>query len=318
MKKTLKNINKIAALALIMLVGFSCDDEDIIGDNPLVSQRTVYFSNLNGATANEAAVANQAADGTMILSNNQIEIFVERSGADASQPLTVNFSTTAVFASTTDFQNEGDDASSTLVLDGDNAVTFAAGEYTTSFIISIMDDILSAGDRNLTITLDGVSDASYSVGFPNPADVRTTLNITVQDDDCPIDIPGDWVGEYTLSEAFTDGVNDGFSFGFDNVTTLTADPTSAAGIGAILNNMTGTVDDFWAVDTPLTFNTCPLTVSLSASTIELGFNVNGALATFVPANTVYDEESFTITLVGDLRNVGGSNFGEYTITIQKN
>ncbi|MEL7001539.1 MAG: hypothetical protein AAFN93_02260 [Bacteroidota bacterium] len=318
MKIFSNNLYKIAGLLLMIFIGFGCDEDDIIGDNPLVSQRNVYFSNTNVATANEAAVANQTADGEQVLTNNQIEIFLERSGQDASQPLTVNFGISAVFASTTDFQNEGDDASSTLVLDEDNAVTFAAGEYSTSFIISIIDDILSAGDREITVTLNGVSDASYSIGFPNPDEVRTTVNVTVQDDDCPIDIPGDWVGEYTLSEEFTAGVNEGLSFGAENTTVLTADPSSAAGIGAILNDMDGTPDTWWLADTPITFNTCPLTISLASNTILLNTTVNGEQANFSVLNTVYDESNFTITLVGNLGNVTGSNFGEFTITLKKN
>jgi hypothetical protein len=312
MKSIIKRYSLIAATSLIML---SCyDDELPISD--LNDRNIVYLAVSNPQEISETAVQVSTADGLASSVPNSGFIEILRTG-NISQELTVSFEVTATYLSTTDFQNAGDDASSTIDVVQEGSVTFPAGLSSAAVRVNVLDDVLSAGDKEMVITLTDAP--GFELGIGDNDQFAASQTITIVDDDCPIDIAGNLAGAYTLTEEFTAGTNDGFSFGFLTIVNLQADPTSEAGTRALLNQdaTSPAGEDFFVDNTPLTFNTCPKTLSFASSPLALDFTVNGSTATFTLLSSSYDEAGGVLTLVGNLGNAGGSNFGEYTIILTK-
>jgi hypothetical protein len=320
-------------ILLLMVTAFisACQEEDRLEINPLVSEKYVYFDENNANVMSETAEVSVTPDGQRVSTKNQLFLKINRSGNDASVALVVNISTTVVFEDTTDFANAGDDASATVDFNFDDQVTIPTGSYSSEIGIFPDDDLLSSRNKIITLTITGVSDDSYELGLPNfTADTLGEIQsedearllsqtIVIEDDDCPIDISGEWVGTYALSEEFTAGINDGFSFEFATIVQLDFNPSNPAGTAAFLGTASSSPagDDFFVEETPLLFNTCPQTLTIPNPLI-LDFTVSGATATYRVSSATYSPGSKSMVFVGILGNTGGSNFGEYTITLTKN
>jgi len=324
-------ILKYIIWSLMLTVVFTaCQEEDPLDINPLLNQNFVYFDESNATVLSEAAVTSFTADGQGASSDNQLFIQLNRSGADASNELTVNIDKSVEFVSDTDFADAGDDASATVSFDFGDQVVIPAGEYSTTLGIFSKDDLLSSGDKIVELTITGTSDATFEIGLPNFStdslgEVQSedearlvTETIIIADDDCPIDLPGDWVGTYSLSEEFTAGINDGFSFGFATIVQLDFNPNNPTGTGAFLSQASSSPagEDFFVENTPLIFNTCPQTLSI-ANPLTLAFSVSGATALYSISSATFNPAGNVLTFVGDLQNTGGSNFGEYTMVLTK-
>ncbi len=309
----MKKLYSIIMSLSILMMALSCDDsefettEDNLGRYVAFTESSVSFQESSVTTT---------ADGLSAVAGNTQSITIIRSSSDLSGALTVNMNVSVVFTSDTEFADAGDDASSTVVFSEDlSSITIPNGEASKTITITALNDNFSAGDKLITLSMTSVSESSYSLGQQQ---TRNVIDVTVIDDDCPIDLAGEFVGSYTLSEEFTAGTNEGRSFGFNNVTDLTADPESLAGTGAFLTaneDETAAGDDFWLPNTPIEFITCAGTVSFNENPLLLGFNVNDEQATFNLLSSSYSLGS--ITLVGNLGNVAGINFGEYTIELEK-
>jgi len=312
---------KLYKLLILTIVGSvwvaGCDDTDNLATGPLQGDARVYLDPGNVTTVGEGAVAQSTADGEISTTDNTFEIKVLRTGNDFSDEVTVNYEFTAVYTSTNDFVNEGDDASDDIEFSTDGTITIPANSQEGSVRIAVSDDVLSNGNRTISVSLTGVS-GGYDLGFSD-ADPKTDITITLEDDDCPIDVENDWEGTYLLTEEFTAGVNEGFSF-FSGQTVLVdmeLDPSDPSLTSVFLSDNEDTDFGFMGSDpNSLKFNTCPVTVSIDNDEV-FGFTALGGGATsLVQSSGTYNESNNTITLVGDLIEPG-ANFGEYTITLTK-
>lgn len=316
----MKKISLLFIYSLLFTFIVGCDDDDVLEDNKLLTERRVYFSGTNPSSVAETANQNLSGDGEVLASSNVINVTFERSGADASQAVTVGFSATAIFASTSDFQNEGDDAMATLTFSNENTIVIPAGAYTETLTIAVADDLLSAGDRSVTIEITSVPD-NYQIGFPSAVDPRSQLVVTIQDDDCPIDLVGDYEGDWEVVSfcAAPGSFNDGFCVSsiVGDVVTLTADTSDPTGTTAILSGGPH------AEDFVVLFQTCPQTVRIDA-TYLLTFNQNDFQATLGPADEpdvygtgTYNPDNFVIRVVGVYGNVNGAGFDEFIMEYKK-
>lgn len=289
--------------------------------NEFAGKSFVFFET-ETLSVDEAPVSGVTASGTPYLANRVAEVKILRSSPDVSSDLTVNFSIAANYTSDSDFFNAGDDALESLIIsEDDGQIVIPAGEYSATLTITVVNDILSAGNRSLEMEITGVSDNSYEIGTPASNILRKNLSVVINDDDCPIDIPGDWAGTYAVSDVAPAGSsNDGFSLGnsgfYSGDVVLTADETDPAGITAILANAAG--GNFLSdAGYNVVYNTCPQLIN--AENMPLGFIVNGSAATLVIRSRVsdYNPESFSFTIRGDLINAGGSTFGQWDFTFTK-
>ncbi len=194
-------------------------------------------------------------------------------------------------------------------LDGvtNSTITIPAGEYSTSFSVTPIDDTFFNGDTNgdpldrrLVFTLS--SNSANLVNGHADDETRTVLFV---DDDCPIVI-SDFVGTYTVAEMFTDGVNaplglaDFFGEAYQLEFSLPADdPTNTK---VIINNSAG-FNTYVADGTVMTFNTCDESV-----TFDAGDPTVALFATFTIETTSYNDNTFVIQADGPLANFGPYQF----------
>lgn len=328
MKIIMKNIlYKISLLCLSFLVFVSCDeDTEFTTDNGLQNEKFVYFALDNPLSVAEASTRVNTADGSGTNVNKQVKVTVLRTGASFDNDLTVSITTSATYASTTDFQNEGDDAAGTVVLSFEGDVVIPAGSTSGAFTFSALDNVLSDGDKEITFTIASVSDPSYSIGFPGAADTDKQM-VTIEDDDCPIDIANVWSGIWVVDKApFTPGsFNEDFSIGIavGRAVELTLDESNPAGTAAFLN----AVDDpdltsLFAAGTsvPLQFNTCPGTVLIGPDRYNLTFTQSGTTAQIVRSdepdvfgNGSFAEDGSSFKLTVTYSNTANANFDEWDI-----
>lgn len=309
--------NKNLVFALVLLLTFSaCKEEDFT----TYEQRYVAFDAASASLVESSAVL--SADGVATAGNNEVILTILRSTTDFSSPLTVGVTATATFNEDSDFFSAGDDASAKIVPTVDlSSITIPAGAVSTSFSVGLVEDLQPAGDVSVVFAITSVSDNSFDIG--QQGGIRGSFSLTIVDDDCPIDIPGLWAGEYeVLSVCAAPGAfNDGFCentakwAGLGNVT-LTADASDPLGQSAILSG------GLHADDVPISFQTCPMTVSF-----EGGYNLNivqGSQARILPTDEPdvygtgsFNEGSLSFNLVVSYTNQGGSNFDEFIIEYKK-
>ena len=290
MKNQIKNI---LLLITISVFAISCDDDPVLYES---GDYVVFESASSGVSENNTAAA----------------VRVYRSSVDLSQALTINFTFSAVYASTTDFFDEGADASDTFSTFGDVAsLTIPAGEAYGSITFYGVDDVLSSGDKTVTITIASVSLSSYNIGFPGPDSNQAVHSLTIIDDDCPIDLAS-FEGGYTMTVL---GTEDSCCPDFDlcadpgrdcsGAVTLTADASDPSGTSAILTHPS------FGSPYGIKFVTCPLqTEVITPMSSWFGFAWNMQQG---GSPGSYDEVSKTIKIVGVL---GGN--GDFEITLTKN
>ncbi len=304
----MKRFNKILLGLALLAFAVSCEETEFetTGEN---LGNFVSFST-GAASVNENS-GSTTADGTSTVSGSNYVIRILRSTTDLSQPLTVNISSSITFATTSDFANAGDDASSTVLFSSSiNTVEIPAGEAEANVTFSTINDDFSAGDKSVILTITGTSDASYALGAPQAA-IGNTLAITVVDDDCPIDIAS-FEGEYTMTVVGTPGAPfDGFDLcasaarDCSGVVTLAADPSDPLGQTAILTHPS------FGGEYKIQFITCPLeTAVVQPMTSFFGVGAWQMQQGSIPGN--YNEDSKDISIVGVL----GTN-GDFTINLKK-
>jgi len=298
------NFKFLYIFLMMAIISISCEDEDVLDDNPLLTERLVYISDVTPVSVSEATNSSTSADGEISNSLNTLDITVQRSGRDVSQEVTVSLDISVVYTMTTNFFNEGDDASGTIIVPGDNPeITIPSGAYEASQKIRIVNDDLSTGDRLLTASISSVS-GDYAIGFPNENESRTSIEITVQDDDCPIDIVA-WEGNYTMVSIIRP--SDGLDLcGFGTCTdtgVITVDTTDPTGTSLILTLPSGFADPL-----ELQMITCPQEVAIKNSTDILGsfgsFNWSQNIEDDGPNLGSYDPDTFRLTFWGGLDTPG--------------
>lgn len=78
------------------------------------------------------------------------------------------------------------------IVDNKSQFSIATGEYSDDILIRMIDNTDTDGNKELKITLTGNS-AGANIGYLGPDALGSTLNLTILDDDCPLQL----VGEYT-------------------------------------------------------------------------------------------------------------------------
>jgi hypothetical protein len=310
-------IFKLIIFTTLLSVIQACDVSEF--QNEFSGKNFVFFS-VSSLSLGEGGSSGTTVSGTPITYPSVAEVVVNRSG-DASNALTVNIDLDATFVTDSDFFEAGDDATGTFDTNFETSVVIPAGAYSTKFTVTAVNDLLSSGNKLLKFTITGTSDNAFTPGVPGGAVPRNILNFTITDDDCPINLTGDWGGTYTVEDVAPAGsTNAGLSLkalGFyAGGISLAADATDAAGITALLSNSGG---GFLPVgNTSIVFNTCPKTLTVP-NPFNLGFNVNGSQARITTfREVIFNPDTKTLIIRGTLINAGGLNFGSWDLTFTKN
>lgn len=206
------------------------------------------------------------------------------------------------------FSLDGEDASRFIISPANGSLQIPAGEVSANITIQAIDNVIVDGDLNFTITL--TSDSDKPVGIGGEGVRNHIINVTIVDNDCPVDING-FVGTYTVSENFTAGVNapNGLRnfFGESYQLELSLAPNDPSGTKLVVNNSFG-FDTYIVNGTILAFDTCNNKITFNGNS-----SVQVALfRTFVYTESSYDETNFTINATGPL-----ATFGAYQFTFTK-
>lgn len=206
------------------------------------------------------------------------------------------------------FTLEGADASRFTITPAGGTVQIPAGEVSATINVLPIDNVIVDGDSSFSIVLS--PDGDKPVGLAGQGINSSSFDLTIVDNDCPIDIDG-FVGTYTVSENFTAGNNapSGLSDFFTETyqIELTLAPSDPSGTKLILNNSAG-FNKYIPDGTVLAFDTCNGKITFDGKPeVEVGL-----FRTFVYTASRYDETDFVIGATGPL-----ATFGEYQFTFTK-
>lgn len=305
----MKSINYYKSLLVTAALAFgilSCDDssEFVTFDQPYVAfeESTVSISE---------ATATTSADGVSVKTGTVHNIEIRRSSTNLDEPLTVNLSAQAKYLDDNEYVSAGDDASDAVRFAGDiSSVTFQPGEVRKSFEVITDDDDLSSGDKMVTVTITSVSDDKYNIGYEE-ATFSATTEITVVDDDCPIDL-ATFEGNYKITSVV--GGDNSCCPGFElcgpygdcsPIATLTADPSDPTGTTALIEH------PILGAPYKIQFITCPQEVLV----LEALPSFMGRSTWQMPQGSVmgtYNDDTKAINIVGLL---GGN--GDFIIKMSK-
>lgn len=293
-------------IASVLFMGFLGCEEPTFEKTPSY----VAFESPS-ASISEASITD-TQDGESTSTGNFYTGRVYRSSSDLSTELTVDMDIGGVYAKTTDFADEGDDASSTFTSSFNESIVIPAGKTDAIFVISTVNDLFSSGNKNVVLSITGTSDASYEVGYSS-AGISGDFSLTIIDDDCPIAIDN-WVDTYIVKrEVFTGGTNEGVSFatifGRTYQLEFKRDPSDATGTKVIIDNSDG-FDEFVSDGTVMSFLTCPGEVTFDALSIFV--NTGNGFVTLVVETATYNEDAFEIEVNGEL-----GPFGPYQFILAK-
>ncbi|WP_462248008.1 hypothetical protein [Ekhidna sp.] len=302
-------LNKIFLVLILAVAVIACEEKDAgeLVNAELTGATRVYLDPANASQVSETSNVVSSGDGTTsVTGENTVEIAVIRTGTDFSSEATVGFTATTTYAVTSDFFDEGDDASGTVTFSNEGTITIPAGQSRGFVVVAIADDVVATGDRVINVTLTDTSAGELGL---NDATPFTTLALTIIDDDCPIAI-ADWVGVYDVDENFTDGVNAPFGladfFGESYQVEIALDPTDNTGTKVVITNSAG-FNQYFNDGLVMTFLTCPGQVSFSEPAPNVALFRDYAFET-----SSYNEGNFSIKCEGPL-----ATFGPYQFTLTK-
>jgi hypothetical protein len=286
---TIKTTKLLVAIFMVAAIFAGCDTLDFEeADKTLDAPDYVTFQD-GSASVSEA------------VGDDGLSVQLNRSNAD--QSLTVVLSVESTFV------GSEEDASDEFTVDPSNLeVTFAEDEYTTTFQILPVNNDFSDGDKLVTVTIESVSSSEFVIGYPGPDQLNSASDITIVDDDCPIDFAG-WEGTYNVAEVFTAGTNEGSTlagiFGETYLLEISQDDSDPTGFTYIINNADG-ADQYVPDGTTVVFNSC-------GGTLEFPQPLNIAVfADMTIEEATFNEASFSMTASGPL-----GNFGPYEFTFTK-
>lgn len=303
-------------MALFLSLGIlACEDEQD-GFTKFEQSYVAFSSDAANIQESQTVIA---ADGQPITAGSTYTVELIRSSTDLSSPLTVTVAVNGVFTDSTGFALPGDDASSTFTITEDvTAVTIPAGKVSAQFQVAAKNDLEPSGNKQITLSIQSVSDPSYQIGLGAGENRRRAqLDLTVVDDDCPIDLAafeGEW--EVTNFVGAPGAYNEGYQVqaAIGTTVTLTPDPSDPLGTTAFLTG--GVHGDQNVV---IKFITCQKSVFM-----EGRYTVAGTSFEIKPTNEPetygtgsYNEDSQKISLVVDLTNANNANYQEFVIEYQK-
>lgn len=276
----MKNIVRLFALASLVVVATSCEEqENLVYGGP----DFIQFANASSSGTETDGAASPFVTTVLV-------------GSDSNDAgVTVNFTVTS------------SDPSRYSVSPAGGTLEIPAGEFSGEILITPVNNLDVDGDLEITITLQESS--SLPAGLGGEGVNLASKTITLIDDDCPIDIDA-FVGTFAVSENFTAGVNSPFGladfFGEAYQLELSLAPGDVTGTKVEINNSAGFnvyIDD----GTIMSFNACPGTISFDA-----GFPVVALFTTFVYDASTYDEATSVIQATGPL-----ASFGPYQFTFTR-
>jgi len=276
-----KIMKKVYLMLSCLALAFSCEDIDQINGD-LASTQWLQFENATQSSGeNEGAIL--------------VPVIYASEANDTD--IDVSFTYTA-------------DATEGFTVEPANGiVTIPAGEFYGYITVTPVDDIIAGDNIVLDFSIEGNTD--YNLGIAGDGVYNVHSIVTIVEDDCPIDLAADWVGNYSVVEGFTPGsTNEGITlasnFGEVYQLTLSADTSDATGTSAIWNNTAG-FNSYFPNGTEMSFLTCSEQVAFTGgSTVIADFDV------LVYATATFNPSSFSITGTGDL-----GDFGEYSYTLTK-
>ena len=168
-----------------LLWGCAEDAPNEISSNQLTEGQFVYFDPQSSTTVDEAKTTVSLADGSVTRVASEVNISVLRTGTDLTEAITVQYVATVVYAESTDFADEGADASETVHFSAD-VITIPAGRTNGSLTITTDNDELPTGSKIISLEITGVPDP-YQIGFPVKGSELNDYEVTVIEDDCPFD-----------------------------------------------------------------------------------------------------------------------------------
>lgn len=181
-------------------------------------------------------------------------------------------------------------------------VTIPAGEFVGYITITPVNDLIAGDNIVLNFTIEN---NSMPVGIAGQGIYNVTSEVTIIEDDCPI-ASNDWEGDYSVTEVFTSGVNEGLTlagaFGESYLVHLSLDTTDPTGTKFNLSNALG-FNVYFDAGTTLTFLTCTKQVQFNPTTPRLA-----EFAEFTNEISNYVDDTFTIKCNGSLGNYGPYEF----------
>ncbi|WP_425392596.1 hypothetical protein [Ekhidna sp.] len=193
----MKIINKLLpVIAFIAVFVFtSCKDEALVGPSSL--NNVVYLSDTSASVS-------EAGGSTALV--------VARTTSDYSSSLSVSVSVSAVYATTTEFANAGDDATGSYTINK-TTVEFASNVSQDTIIVTAVDDLNASGPKLVTVTLSEAS--GYTIGTDEKSSFHAFTTVEIVDNDCPIP---SIVGEFSVTTTDTSPAG---CDGVTNVVTIT-------------------------------------------------------------------------------------------------
>ncbi|MDX1829986.1 MAG: hypothetical protein R3342_10620 [Lutibacter sp.] len=179
MKKIMKYFLFIAIISVYLV---ACDKNE-----------TVY-NPLNYDTDSFIALAK--SEGVITENNTGAYNVVALLGTTShTSEVSIDFSISSTFVEGVDYE----------VLDGKTSFSFAPGVYSDTLKIKPINNAISDGDKLITVNL-GTPSNTFNVGYPGPTNtLGKYTNVTIIDDDCPLDI-STFVGTYSANEeGYCDG-----------------------------------------------------------------------------------------------------------------
>lgn len=182
---------------------------------------------------NESA-AKEDANGDVQPIPAMATIRINRATTDISKELVVSYSVKAKYVAIDTVTGSptngeeielGDVPANAYFLSSPSAVTIKAGEAFAFITLTAIDNDVTDGNKKITITIDAISDASFTIGYPGPDKKAKSIDIYINDDDCPLDI-NDFVGTLRIVDKSLAGVEP--INGNYNVTSVQLSPNSIA------------------------------------------------------------------------------------------
>lgn len=242
-------MKQLKYLFFIGIVGLliACDENPPI----LFNDAVVIFEGNNKSITESVSGLNEDP--------NTATITISRTNTDISQPLTVNYTTTAVLIETGGAANNAFTISGTA-----GQITIPANQYKATITLSTVNNLATDGTKEVTITMTSAT-GSINTGYPGPDGVRKSIKVFIEDDDCLFELDT-FLGDYDCDEP-------GYTV-YDVEFTLKAGTTNT-----IIN------DNFWDLCLEIEYVLNPITNTVTIPQ-QIAFDCNGTSRTVSGSGTI--------------------------------
>lgn len=236
------------------------------------------------------------------------KIRVNIGGKLNTAPVSVTYSVTA-----------NDNAVALYTIKDEGSLTIPSGAGFADIEITPIDNAIPDGEKIVELTITSISGGNYTIGFPGPEGLNSTIRIRIIDDDCPLDrafISGGLIGQdvsETSEEIVGDGeVGDGPFF--RNVT-IRDHPTNSKVI--IIEGFFPVYTGFEGRRLEIYLDACPEEAEIFDYDIVYT-DQQARQYQIIPAGTgTFNQEIGLLTLELELTAQGAGSFGEWKFTYKK-